>query len=350
MEISSRDFRVMIFYDFRYGLTPKQCVEKLISVFGDAAPSKTMVYKWFAEFKRERPTFDDDVREGRPCTSVVAEKIDGVREMITADRHVTYQEIKSSLGIAAKQIHAILHDHLNVRKICSRWIPHNLNAAQKQARVNWCKEMLKKFDQGRSNSVYYIVTGDETWVYSYEPETKQQSCVWVFQSELKPTKVVRSRSVSKKMIACFFGKTGHVASVALEDRRTVNSDWYTSICLPEVIAKIRRNNVKRRIIVHHDNASAHTAQRTIDFLSSENIEIMTHCPYSPDLSPNDFFLFPNIKNKLRGKRFASPEEAVEAFNLCVSEVPRSEWRRCFEDWFHRMKKCIDLKGEYFEKQ
>jgi hypothetical protein len=76
MEISNCDFRMMIFYDFRYGLTPQQCVEKLGSLFGgDEAPSKTMVYKWLAEFKRGRPTFDGDVRDGRPCTSVVAKNI-----------------------------------------------------------------------------------------------------------------------------------------------------------------------------------------------------------------------------------------------------------------------------------
>ncbi|KAG5324781.1 GVQW3 protein, partial [Acromyrmex heyeri] len=47
------------------------------------------------------------------------------------------------------------------------------------------------------------------------------------------------------------------------------------------------------------------------FLSSKNVELMTHCPYSPDLSSNDFFLFPNIKKKMRGKRFESPEAAVD---------------------------------------
>lgn len=91
MEISNRDFRVMIFYDFRYGLTPQHCVKKLNSLFGDEAPSETTVYKWFAEFKRGRSTFDDDPREGRPCTSVVAKNIDAVREMILEDRHVTYR-------------------------------------------------------------------------------------------------------------------------------------------------------------------------------------------------------------------------------------------------------------------
>ena len=56
------------------------------------------------------------------------------------------------------------------------------------------------------------------------------------------------------------------------------------------------------------------------FLSSNNVELMTHSPYSLDLSPNDFFLFPNIKNKMRGERFESPKVAVETFRTLISEV------------------------------
>ena len=51
------------------------------------------------------------------------------------------------------------------------------------------------------------------------------------------------------MIACFFGYTGHVTIVALEDRRTVNTNWYTTICLPEVINELRRTNRNRRIMI-----------------------------------------------------------------------------------------------------
>ena len=101
--------------------------------------------------------------------------------MIERDRHITYREIQASLGIDMKVIHTILHDHLSVRKLCSRWILHNLTEAQKQARVKWSKEMLKTaFNRGQSNLVYNIVTEDDTWIYSYETESKQQSTVWIF--------------------------------------------------------------------------------------------------------------------------------------------------------------------------
>ena len=249
-----------------------------------------------------------------------------------------YRGIEASLGIGMSQIETILHEELGVRKLVSRWIPHLLTEEPKAARVTWCRQTLARFNSGSSNAVYNIVSGDESWIYSYEPESKRQSTVWVFEGKPNPTKVVRSRSASKKMVTTFVAKTGHVASIPLEDRRTVNADWYTAVCLPEVFAELRNNNRNRRIILHHDNASSHTARRTKEFLEQQNVELLDHPPYSPDLSPNDFFTFPRIKEKLRGQRFATPEEAVEAFKTAILNTPTSEWNNCFNNWFHRMEK------------
>ncbi|KAG5342641.1 SETMR methyltransferase, partial [Acromyrmex charruanus] len=170
MEISRENFRAMIFYDYKCNLTPKQCIDRFHLAFGDEALSNRTVYNWFAEFQRGRIFLCGNSVKVVPSRSVVATNVDAVREMIERDRHMTYHEIQASLSIDMKAIHTILHDHLSVRKLCSRWIPHNLIEAQKQARIKWSKEMLKKFNRGRSNLVY-IVTGDETWIYSYEPET-----------------------------------------------------------------------------------------------------------------------------------------------------------------------------------
>ena len=105
---------------------------------------------------------------------------------------MTYHEIEITLGISGTSIHSILHEHLTVKKICSRWIPHNLSIAQKKARDDWSKEMLQKYDRGASKHVCDIVTGAESWIYAYEPESTQQLTVWVFQNESNPTKVARA--------------------------------------------------------------------------------------------------------------------------------------------------------------
>ncbi|GBO99583.1 hypothetical protein EVAR_729_1 [Eumeta japonica] len=104
---------------------------------------------------------------------------------------------------------------------------------------------------------------------------KQRSPVWVYRDVPKANKVVRERSASKRMIASFFDKKEHVTTIALENFRIVSSDWYTTICLLEVIDELRKNNSKRRIILYHDNASSHAAKQTNKFLKEKNVELMS---------------------------------------------------------------------------
>ncbi|CAH1966861.1 unnamed protein product [Acanthoscelides obtectus] len=292
----------------------QKCIE-------EQAPHQPTISRWYGEFKRGRVSFSDDPRVGAPKTAVTQESDDAVRKLIIEDRHVTYREIEASLKISKTSNQKILHEELGIKKLVSRWIPHLLTEEQKAARVNWCQKTLDHFNSGNSKN----------------------SAVWVFQ-------VFRSRSVSKKMVATFVSKAGHIATIPLNEQRTVAADWYTTICLPKVITELRKINPERRIVLHQDNASSHTAQKTRQYLTEENVELLDHPPYSPDLSPNDFFTFPKIKNRLRGQRFQSPEEAVDAFKNAVLDLLGNEWNKCFENWFERMQMCINLRGEYFEKQ
>ena len=142
-------------------------------------------------------------------------------------------------------------------------------------------------------------------------------------------------------------KLKNIAIVPLEHRRTVNSEWYTTICLPVVFQEIWKINRQRRITLHHDNASSNTSARTTAFLSTQNIDLMIHPPYSPHLGPNDIFLFPYVRNKMRD---VDTYRAADAFRMHVLEVPQSEWQKCFDNWFKRIRKFRDLNGEYFETQ
>ena len=70
------------------------------SIFGDEALSRTSVYRWYGEFNPGRSSLQDKFREGRPKSVVVPETIDAVRQLILQDRHVTYREIETTLGIS----------------------------------------------------------------------------------------------------------------------------------------------------------------------------------------------------------------------------------------------------------
>ena len=116
MELNCEHFCAIIFYNFRRGLTQKQCIDKLYSIFADEAPSKASVYRWFGEFYRSRSSLQDKFHEDRPKSIVFPDTIDAVRQLILQDRHVTYREIKTTLGISGTSIHSILHEHLTVKK------------------------------------------------------------------------------------------------------------------------------------------------------------------------------------------------------------------------------------------
>jgi histone-lysine N-methyltransferase SETMAR len=154
--------------------------------------------------------------------------------------HVTYQHIGYAVDIGMAAVRVILRDHLKVRKVNARWVPHSLTDEQKQERVNWCKNMLKKYKNGHSKRVWDIVTGDETWLYFFEPKTKQKSATWIGENDARPTKVKQSKSAGKRMFALFFRKAGFVSKMMLKPKRTVTAHYYTRVVLSSLIRRIKK--------------------------------------------------------------------------------------------------------------
>ena len=169
---------------------------------------------------------------GRMATTVTPENVSRVESLIKKDPKMAYAEIQDIMKISSGSLTRILHDCLGVRKHCACWVLHNLCEEQKRSRVDWCTHMLRKFDRGRSPRVWVIVTGDETWVYQYDPETKQQLEVWVFPDENPPVKFKRNRSASKQMIACVFAKLAKLPPYRLRTERWLRlTGMSTTVCL-----------------------------------------------------------------------------------------------------------------------
>ena len=150
---------------------------------------------------------EDNSRSGRPVTGPTEENIEKVRKIIEQDPHCTYVEIEEETSLSNGTITKIIHDHLKLRKVTSRWVPHNLTIDQKQQRVNICRENLKRFREG-SARVSDIVTGDETWIYLRQISRKQANASWVREGESPRTVVRRDRYEPKVLFSLFFKSTG----------------------------------------------------------------------------------------------------------------------------------------------
>jgi hypothetical protein len=76
---------------------------------------------------------------------------------------------------------------------------------------------------------------------------------------------------------------------------------------------------------------------------------LKHPPYSPDLAPMDFAVFPYIKSFLRGMRFDNLSELRQAVMNVTFHMKTDQFVQIFDDWVRRHKKCVELKGDYVEK-
>ena len=98
-------------------------------------------------------------------------------------------------------------------------------------------------------------------------------------------------------------------------------------------------------ILHHDNAPAHTWMLVFEFWTKNKTVIMPQPPYSPDLGPAEFFLFPELKTPIKRKCFTTIEEIKEKSIKELLVIPKSAFQKCFEDW---KSKCTTSMASYCE--
>jgi len=129
---------------------------------------------------------------------------------------------------------------------------------------------------------------------------------WKTQNSPRPKKAYISWSQVKAKLVCFFDHKRIVHYEFNAQGQTVNQPCYLEVLtrLRECVRKKRPRLWPGKWILHHDNSPAHDVLRVREFLAKNSITKMDHPPYSPELAPCDFWLFPKLKNALKGQRFA----------------------------------------------
>ncbi|UYV70839.1 hypothetical protein LAZ67_8000800 [Cordylochernes scorpioides] len=102
-------------------------------------------------------------------------------------------------------------------------------------------------------------------------------------------------------------------------------------------------------ILHVGNARPHTAHVVLQFLAKHSTIQILHPPYSPDLAPNDFFLYPKLKMNLKGRKFDNVDMIQAESKATLRNLSKSDFISCFDNWKKRWNGCIEAGGAYFEK-
>jgi len=219
---------------------------------------KTAAYKWVKPFPEERESVTDQERSGWPATCRTEENTAKVCQIVHENRRLTVRSIAEKMNIDRETVRMILTEDLDMRKVCTKMIPNELTEENKQRRVSICQDLLERQD----DILGHVITGDETCVYQYDPETKRQNAQWKTASSPRPKKFHQSKSIVKTMLLTFFDIRGIVHYKFVPTGQTVNQVYYLEV-LERLREKVRRKQPKlfasNSWILHHDNAPAHTA-------------------------------------------------------------------------------------------
>jgi len=174
------------FFFFLQGKLPKEIHAILTETLGEHAASYATVKNWVAQFKRDDFSTCDAPRPGRPKTVVTPEIIDQIHELILEDGRILAKSIAEQLGISREWDGSIIHEDLDMRKLSAKSVPKCLNTDQKRQRCQSSEQLLEFFRRVLNNFLSQLVPTDETWLYHYDPETKQQSMEWRHSGSTRP--------------------------------------------------------------------------------------------------------------------------------------------------------------------
>ena len=103
------------------------------------------------------------------------------------------------------------------------------------------------------------------------------------------------------------------------------------------------------MLFHQDNAPVHKSAIALAAIHDCGFKLFEHPPYSSDLAPSDFHLFPNLKTAISGTHFQSDDDVIRAVDNFLNGQEKDFFKSGIEALKHRWQKCIDTEGDYVEK-
>ncbi|KAM8718055.1 hypothetical protein ACLKA7_004715 [Drosophila subpalustris] len=185
------EFRVLIKHCFLTGKNTVEAKTWLNKHYEDSAPGKSTICDWYSKFKRGRTSTEDSKRSGRPKDVIIPEIIREVRHIVLTDRRVKVREIAEAVDISTGSAASILHDHLHMKKLNLKWVPHFLDIEQRDKRVADSKSCLDMFNRNPSEFLRRYITMDGTWIHHYIPESnpsrtkRVKASRWAGKKQLK---------------------------------------------------------------------------------------------------------------------------------------------------------------------
>ena len=245
-------------------------------------------------------------------------------------------------------VHTYLHCHT-----ASGWLRRSRHlqwCLMYLSRIAACRDLIATAD---SDPDFFkkIVTGDETWCFAYDPTTKRQSAAWVGETSPR-SKILRfQKSRVKTTLVIFVHWQGLIHKEFVPESETINTVHYEGVIemLLNRIRHVRPGMCESgdRFLLH-DNAPSHNATIVKQFLAQRKVTVLDRPPYSPDLAPADYFLFPKVKSHLKGRLFDSISDIQKAVTSTLNTIAKGDLYKGTQKLCDRANLCVQLEGRHVE--
>ena len=336
---------VCIKFGVRLGKTGSETFEMLKQAFGDSCMSHIRTFERFGHFKNGRNSTANDVRSGWPSTATTPSKVEQVRAAVNQESHLTIHDLCAEVGIGYGSCQRILTEQLNMHRTAAKFVPRVLTQDQKDRRVAICQE-LKETMINVPTLILNVITGDESIVYAYDPETTLQSSEWKIPGSPRPKNHVckeanwrRCWFVSLTKRGSYTGNLSHMEWRSMQTSTLMFYEGNVKMCG----ASVHRNGKTRTSL------STTTMPRLTGVLKFRSFWRRTTWRCYPstnllDLAPCDFFLFPKLKLRMKGRRFDTIEEIQQESQRVLDTVPKRVFQGCFQAWQKRWNPVFVQKG------
>ena len=182
-----KEQRFAVKFSVKLGKSTTETVSMLNTAYDDVAMKRAKYFRWHKRFKNGRLSVEDDERSGRPSTSTDDLHIDEINTLVRANRSLTVRELAEEYGISVGSCHHILAEELKMHCVAAKFVPRLMTSDQQAHRVQVWQDLLDHSENDKE-FLSKIKTGDESWVYGYDEETKVQSSQWTSKTSLRPKK------------------------------------------------------------------------------------------------------------------------------------------------------------------
>lgn len=338
--VEKKVIRTNLLFQWHKKKSPTDAHKFMTDLFGEGVCSIKTVYNWFEKFNQGDFSLEDHMHPGK---SIDVEKAETICKMVEEDPFISVHEISRRTDLPRTTVGRYLFQYGGYISIGTKIVPYILNEEKKEDRIKYSQQIHKILKKKEKEGYIGVLTGDETWIY----QSTYPKRVLVKEGEEIPAFPKEDFREEKMMIAVFISSNDfHVLHMVPEGATLKHHEYLKDVIKP-TIEDAKKKFGDHQLYLHHDNSSVHKTADIIEYLKEKEVILIPQPPYSPDLSPLDFYLWGRLKTSMMGLSFSSKEKQLEHISKFLNEISHHEFLRVFDHWVHRLEWVMDNDGDYY---